>query len=172
MPLFFLSLLTVALISGCSTRGKRTYHPQQINLIKQTNPEEITYSPNNKNAVSMALYEEYEKWRGTPYKYGGESKNGVDCSSFVESVYYNALRVRVPRTTSQQEKSGYFVAKSKLRVGDLIIFRASYTSKHSGIYIEKGKFMHASTKYGVTISNVNNPYWKTKYSQARRVLNY
>jgi len=158
MPLFFLLLLTVSFISGCATRGN--------------NPQEIIHSPNSTDAVRVALYEEYEKWKSTPYKYGGESKSGVDCSSFVQSMYYNALRVHVPRTTALQEKSGYFVSKKRLREGDLLIFRTSYTTKHSGIYIEKGKFVHASSKYGVSISSVNNPYWRAKYSQARRVLNY
>ena len=171
MQHFFLIFLLAAFISGCSTRGAKTY-THKLTLIKEDTPQEIIYTPNNKNAVSMALYEEYEKWKGVPYRYGGENKNGVDCSSFVQTMYFNALRVRVPRTTSQQQKTGYFIAKNKLREGDLIIFRTTYSSKHSGIYIEKGKFVHASSKYGVTISNVNNPYWREKYSQARRVINY
>jgi len=169
-----LFLLLMLLFSSCSTRGKGAYNHER-SLLQKTipaNPEEKIFTPDNKTAISLALYEEYEKWKGTPYKYGGVNKSGVDCSSFVQSMYYNALRVQVPRTTSLQEKYGDFINKKELREGDMIIFHTGQITKHSGIYIEKGKFAHVSSKHGVTISNVNNPYWKQKYSQSRRVIHY
>ena len=169
---FLLSFLLIALFSGCSTRGKGIYKETPSLLQKTDIKQEKVFTLKNSNAISLALYEEYEKWKTTPYLYGGVDKNGVDCSSFVQSMYYNALGVYVPRTTSLQEKYGRFIKKRELREGDLIIFNTAFSSKHSAIYIERGNFMHASSKYGVSISNINNPYWKQHYSQSRRVLNY
>ncbi len=174
MKPFLSFVLVVLLFSACSTRGEGTY-PHKSTLLQKSfvqTPQEKVFAPDNKTAISLALYKEYNKWRGTPYLYGGINKNGVDCSSFVQSMYYNALGVYVPRTTSLQEKHGSFIKKKELQEGDMLIFHTSNNIKHSGIYIEKGKFAHASSKYGVTISNVNNPYWREKYSQGRRVINY
>ena len=107
--LFF---LLIALFSGCSTRGAGVYTKPPSLLKKENKPQEKVLTPKDKNAISLALYEEYEKWKGTPYLYGGVDKNGVDCSSFVQSLYYNAFRVQVPRTTSLQAKYGYFIKKN------------------------------------------------------------
>ena len=155
-------ILVLLLLSGCSTRGVGTYK-YQVSLNK--------YQKNN-DAIADALYEEYRKWEGTPYRYGGTDKKSVDCSSFVQQVYFNSLNLHIPRTTEEQAKLGRWIKKSTLRSGDLILFKTAYNERHSGIYLEHGKFMHASVKHGVTLSNLNNPYWREKYWQSRRIIEY
>lgn len=164
-------LLGLVLLSGCSTKGVGAYK-HKISLTKYPKQEKKTYTPKNNNAVVDALYEEYMKWEGTSYCYGGTSKRGVDCSSFVQQVYFAALNLRVPRTTKEQAKQGRWVKKSELRSGDLMLFKTGYDKRHSGIYLEHGKFMQVSAKYGVTLSSINNPYWKAKYWQSRRIFEY
>ena len=167
-----LSLIaTLLLLSGCSTRGAGTYK-YQTQLKRYSKPAQKNLQLDNSTAVADALYEEYMKWEGTIYKFGGTSKQGVDCSSFVQQLYFNALGIKVPRSTKEQAKIGRWIKKSQLRSGDLVLFKTAYNERHSGVYLEHGKFMNASSTYGVTLSNLNNPYWKAKYWQSRRVFEY
>ncbi len=167
----FSFIVTLFLLSSCSTKGVGAYK-HQIRLKRHSKPVQESVQLDDNTAVVDALYEEYMKWEGTRYKFGGSSKQGVDCSSFVQQLYFNALGIRVPRTTKEQAKIGRWIKRSQLRSGDLVLFKTAYNERHSGVYLEHGKFMNASSKYGVTLSNINNPYWREKYWQSRRVFEY
>lgn len=112
---------------------------------------------------------EFEKWQGTPYKYGGNGLNGVDCSAFVQSVFYSSQQIQLPRTTEKQLLVGKKIALSDAKSGDLLFFKTSKKDKHVGIYLGYQQFMHASTSKGVIISRLNNPYWASVFWQARRI---
>jgi len=171
MKLFSLLLLTLLLLSGCSSHIVTLSQNNPILIPNtQTPPREKTSVTNSKDAIYMALYDEYIKWNQTPYRYGGTSKYGVDCSSLVQQVYFNALRISVPRTTLLQSKIGYRVPKHQSQTGDLLLFKTGRNVRHSGIYLKDGDFINASSKHGVTLSNLNNPYWRSKYWQTRRIL--
>lgn len=116
------------------------------------------------------LYEQYNRWRGTPYQYGGLSQKGVDCSGFVHQTYRSLYNISLPRSTKEQINSGKRVYINELKAGDLIFFKTGWRLYHVGIYVEKGKFMHASSSRGVTISNINDAYWRKNYTQARRLF--
>ena len=162
MKLLLLTLTVLLLLSGCSSKkvSKPTYKIEK----------RATKVKAGGNWINKALIKEYAKWDGTPYKYGGNSHSGVDCSSLMQIFYRDAFGLQIPRTTAHQAKIGHQVNKSTSREGDLVFFKTGYNSRHSGIIIEKGKFIHSSTKYGVMISSLNNPYWRSKYWQTRRVL--
>lgn len=167
--LFFFLLLTFT-ISGCSTRGYKVYTKKQLITPSENNS---TINPNNNNNINYKtkiLFSEYEKWKDTPYIFGGQSLNGIDCSSFIQQVYYDGFGLRVPRTTIKQLKIGYEVQKEDLEVGDMIFFKTAYNILHVGIIIEDGAFVHTSTSKGVRISSIYNPYWVDVYYQSRRVL--
>ena len=166
--LFTLSLLFF--FSACSTKGVKAYKEEKKTSKTSAQSPQPTYKPKQKNWITSALYKEYIKWHKTPYKYGGTSFDGVDCSSFIQNVYYDAFKIKLPRTTKAQAKKGYFIKRVYLKEGDLIFFKTSYSDRHAGILIEKDKFIHASTKHGVTISSLHNPYWRDKYWQSRRLL--
>jgi len=85
-------------------------------------------------------------------------------------VYYDAFGLKLPRTTKKQALTGSSIAKNKLQAGDMILFKTGWNVRHIGIIITNGKFIHASTSRGVEISSVQNPYWKSKYWQSRRLL--
>lgn len=123
----------------------------------------------NSQAVKRLLLDHYDDWRGTPYRYGGQSTKGVDCSAFVQLTFRNRLGHQLPRTTRTQIKTGAQVAKSELRVGDIVFFKVARNTLHNGVYLGDAKFMHASTSKGVTISDLNNVYWKKTYLTARRI---
>jgi len=118
----------------------------------------------NNPFISTAL-----TWMGTPYVYGGESRRGIDCSSFVQHVF-SANGISLPRTAAQQAKVGTPIATSDLQTGDRLYFSSSRTYiDHTGIYIGNGKFIHASgSRRGVTISDLSESFYQKIYVGARR----
>lgn len=117
----------------------------------------------------QSLYQQHADWRGTPYRYGGLNKNGVDCSGLVYRTFNEQFGLPIARTTGAQVKAGKQVSSQELRAGDLVFFRTGRTTLHVGIYIEDTRFLHASTSKGVIISDLRNPYWASHYWQARRI---
>lgn len=123
----------------------------------------------NRSVLKKKLYSQYEEWKGVRYRMGGLSKKGIDCSGFVYITFVSKFGVRLPRTTKQQSMVGEPVKRSELKTGDLIFFKTSLFVRHVGIYLEKGKFLHASKKRGVMISRLSNDYWNSRYWKAKRV---
>ncbi|NOS35170.1 MAG: glycoside hydrolase [Deltaproteobacteria bacterium] len=123
----------------------------------------------NRSLLKKKLYSQYEEWKGVRYRLGGLNKKGIDCSGFVYMTFKSKFGVKLPRTTELQSKLGDPVKRSKLKTGDLIFFKTSPRVRHVGIYLEKGKFLHASKKRGVMISRLSNVYWKSRYWKAKRV---
>ncbi len=139
-----------------------------------TNKKDISSYKNSKTYkninISDALLSHYKEWEGVRYKYGGNTKNGIDCSFFVKDSFIS-LNKKLPRTTYFQAKSGIPISKNELRLGDLVFFITSKKgTRHVGIYLDDGDFMHVSTSRGVMISSLENPYWKRHYWKAKRVL--
>ncbi|WP_255459318.1 C40 family peptidase [Buttiauxella sp. A111] len=110
----------------------------------------------------------YSKWKGVKYKWGGTSMAGIDCSAFTREAF-KKLHISLPRTTTEQIKHGTEVQKSNLKIGDLVFFKTTPQQRHVGIYVGNGKFMHASSSKGVTISSLDNPYWVEHYELSKRI---
>lgn len=116
-------------------------------------------------------------WLGTKYKWGGNTKRGVDCSGFVLQVYTDSKvgvpRSKVPRVARAQAKIGSYVARNKTRKGDMVFFSASPNSKkitHVGLVMENSQFAHASSSRGVIIQPLSNRYWAPRYVTSRRIF--
>lgn len=155
-------MLTLLLLAGCAStpeRGQGAATPGPEPEAVQTGGDLVA-----------VLEDQHARWRGTPYRYGGRSRSGVDCSGFVQLTYTERLERSLPRTTRQQVRRGEAVAMSELQPGDLVFFRTGGGKLHVGIYLERGRFLHASSSRGVTVSALGNPYWSRHYWQARRVL--
>ena len=114
------------------------------------------------------LKEHFAKWEGTRYRKGGFSPRGVDCSGFTSLTYKEVFGRSLPRSSVEQAQGGQRIARSNLRPGDLVFFKRGVYGKHVGIYLENGKFIHASTTKGVTISHLSDAYWRNKYWTAAR----
>lgn len=113
-----------------------------------------------------------KKYMGTKYVWGGTTPRGFDCSGYTQYVFREA-GVSIPRTTWTQYTTGKAVSKSQLKTGDLVFFNTAGGPSHVGIYIQGGKFIHASTSQGVTITPLNDPYyWGKRYLGARRVKDF
>ncbi|MEN8136368.1 MAG: NlpC/P60 family protein [Thermodesulfobacteriota bacterium] len=120
-------------------------------------------------SVKKQLYSQYKEWKGVRYKANGLSKKGIDCSGFVHLTFRDKLDRKIPRTTSQLSRLGSKISRKQLRAGDLVFFKTGIKIRHVGIYVEKGKFLHASSSKGVIISRLDNVYWQKHFWHARRV---
>ncbi len=112
------------------------------------------------------------RYLDTPYQFGGDGLSGIDCSAFTQNVFGKSIRFTLPRTARDQYKMGTRVTKASLKFGDLIFFdtrRESYPG-HVGIYIGENKFVHASSKLGVTISSLQSSYYATRFIGGKRIL--
>lgn len=107
---------------------------------------------------------------GIPYKWGGTTTQGFDCSGLVWYVF-DKNSISLPRTADVQYKVGKTISRNGLQQGDLVFFTTYEPgASHIGIYLEQDKFIHASSSRGVMISNLNEGYWKARYLGARRII--
>jgi cell wall-associated NlpC family hydrolase len=116
------------------------------------------------------LIEYIESWYGTPYRYGGSDRTGVDCSSFVQSFLSFMYGFSVPRTSREQYSQSKRISKKELEEGDLVFFKTSgRTISHVGVYLRNNRFVHAATSGGVMISDLDEDYYSRRYAGAGRV---
>lgn len=118
------------------------------------------------------LYLQSAEWIGTPYRAGGDSKRGTDCSGLVSQLYKKVYRIHLSRSTDEQLKESNKVNRRHLREGDLVFFTGRSSRKrvgHVGIYLKDGKFIHASTSKGVIVSSLLENYYKRHWLRGGRI---
>lgn len=121
--------------------------------------------------ANSELYNFIENWWGTPYRMGGSTLKGVDCSAFTQTLLSSIYNVKVPRTANEQKLYCSAIQPEDLKEGDLVFFITRGRGiSHVGIYLQDNKFVHASTSSGVMISSLNENYWSKKYAGAGRVI--
>ncbi|MFD0586601.1 C40 family peptidase [Paenibacillus sp. GCM10027627] len=122
--------------------------------------------------TSIKLIDTSKSFMGTPYQYGATpgNTNSFDCSSFTQYIF-KSYKVWLPRTSGGQASMGKKVDKGSLSMGDLVFFNTNGKSiSHVAIYAGNNKIVHSSSSQGVTVSDMNSKYWKSKFVTARRVL--
>lgn len=132
----------------------------------------------NVNALGMdrkendneQLYNAIQEWMGTPYKYGGTTKAGVDCSAFVGNIVRQVYKINLHRVANDMLQDVTVVSKDELREGDLVFFTNSKGRvSHVGIFLRDGMFAHSSTSRGVIISRLSDTYWNKHFHQGGRL---
>ncbi|HZZ65360.1 MAG TPA: C40 family peptidase [Candidatus Baltobacteraceae bacterium] len=120
-------------------------------------------------AIAKNLTRDALRFLGTPYLFGGTSSSGFDCSGFVQHVFA-MMGVAIPRTADAQFYAGRRV-KGGMKAGDLVFFQTYEAGpSHVGIYLGKGKFVHASSSHGVMVSSLSDSYWADRYLGAKRMI--
>ena len=180
MKRLFLSIaLLVILVSGCTSapvyRGTgvncRRPMPSSTNLSSSSSTsDEPVGPPAPSNSSEHQMQAEIDSWMGTPYVYGGNSKNGVDCSAFTQAVF-RSIGIEIPRRASRQSIAADDVSLPNLKYGDLVFFNTSGSGiSHCGIYLGNGEFVHASSSRGVVRDMLNHPYYTSRFVIGGRFL--
>ncbi len=179
--------LAAVLLSGCAGSGHRDadvpedYFARQLPGLPGSGNVQMSAIDNPvaqlrslqtppPTLIRQALLEQHRRWEGTPYRLGGTSERGIDCSALVQHVYRDTFDLELPRSTYEQVKEGREIDRQALKAGDLVFFRPPGAYRHVGVYVGDGYFLHASTSQGVIISRLDNSYWQRYYWQARRAL--
>ena len=110
---------------------------------------------------------------GTPYRYGGATAKGMDCSGFVSRSVLDVLDMKLPRSSASIAEYTKRITDAEIQPGDLLFFQAGRRISHTGIYIGAGKFIHSASdgpKTGVIISNIQEKYWKKTFRFAGSIF--
>jgi lipoprotein Spr len=136
----------------------------KIEFLNQAIGTALSYTP-----MSLKLYDFIYDWIGKPYRFGGESKRGIDCSAFARELYSRVMGQYLPRNSRQQFKYVKSINKEELQTGDLVFFKIKTRDiSHVGVYLSDNKFIQSS-KSGVNVSSLEHPYWKRYYYKAGRL---
>lgn len=162
-----LSAICIAgLLLGSCRSSTIAYEPTEVKRLSR----EIGFPVSNTDE-NIPLYAEASLWLHTPYRYGGLSKQGIDCSGLVYCIYRNVYRKTVSRATAGLEKETKKVSKGSLRAGDLVFFATGSNKKkisHVGIFLKDGYFVHASSSGGVIVSHLNENYYIRTWKRGGR----
>lgn len=159
----FIWLFLCLLLAGCA--GKRTVTPVK-------NVERIDHAVTVSNDQTGRLVREARKWLGTPYRYGGSTKAGTDCSGMVMELYREVYGLKLPRSSAQQRDYALPLNERDLVAGDLVFFATGRGNavSHVGLYVGNGKMIHASTSCGVIESALNEQYYRRTFHSAGRIV--
>ena len=119
---------------------------------------------------NLSLLNFIEDWFGTRYKYGGETKRGIDCSALTGGLLMAVYGFVVPRTARQQYQVSEKIKREDLQEGDLVFFNTTGGVSHVGFFLANDYFVHSSSSQGVTVTSLNDPYFAKRYIGAGRVL--
>ncbi len=126
-----------------------------------------------RHATPSRLARVVDSYLGIPYKWGGTTRAGMDCSALTRAIFRETYGVELPRTSKQMYGVGRAIPQEQsLKPGDLVFFKNTYSGpgvSHVGIYLGNGRFAHASSSKGGTITPLDNPYFQPRYIGARRV---
>ena len=118
----------------------------------------------------IPLYTLLYKWLGTPYKYAGNTKKGIDCSGFTKAVISEAYHTKLRGSSRDIYSKCKSVDKDELYEGDLVFFKINKSNiSHIGIYLQDGYFVHASVSKGVMINNLSETYYKKYFYSGGRL---
>ena len=160
--------ISALLLSGCGImRAAPRYTASSGNQVI------VSELKKRQQATPKRLQRVVDSYLGVPYKWGGTTRQGMDCSALVRAVYREAYGIELPRTSKQMYRLGYPIERQyNLRAGDLVFFRISASGpgvSHVGVYLGKGRFAHASASKGGIVVALDEPYFQTHYVGARRI---
>lgn len=166
-------LFVITTISSCKSKKVALKgHPGEvINPSRSLASKYSSIMQISENEIENGrLYEFIDGWMGTPYRFGGLDRNGVDCSGFVSLLQQAVYGINIPRMTSEQVGVIKRKYEKDLKEGDLVFF--DFEGKkfsHVGIYLQNDYVVHASTSKGVIIVKLHDPWMYKYFSRAGTV---
>lgn len=156
-----------ALLASCTSAPRYTSHPEGPDIPRS----DVSVGDREMSVSGRDIVEQAEDYVGVPYRMGGTSSRGMDCSGLVFNVY-RTFGIALPRTSRDQSLFGRQVSRSELQPGDLVFFSTTGRGvSHVGIYSGRGEFIHASTRARrVRFDRLDNKYFRKRFVVARRVL--
>lgn len=152
-------------------------HPEQektsVATLKNTHQLEEKYAAllhvDESRISNLKLYSFIDDWYGVPYKYGGQNKKGIDCSNFAATLYASIYGSQLKGSSASIFNQCKIISRGELREGDLLFFKIDKeTISHIAVYLQNNKFVHATTKKGVMIDDLDEPYYKKYFYKAGR----
>lgn len=161
-------LIAITYVSNTQAQTKKTVEDPD-NLAKDYFSQIMGIAVSATSNVK--LYQFVYDWIGTPYRLGGDTKRGIDCSGFAFQLYDKVFNTVIGNNSRNIFTMVNPVSKDDLKEGDLVFFKIrSRAISHVGVYLGDNKFAHASSSRGVTISNLNESYWQRYYYKGGRLI--
>ena len=150
-----------------STASATNPKKEESSSIKTKYAAQLNVNP--KEIKNEKLYQFIDEWYATPYKYAGFDKNGIDCSGFTSKLYESVYQKKISRASRDIYANAEEVKKENLKEGDFVFFKIeSKNVSHVGVYLMNNKFVHASTKKGVIISDLTEAYYQKYFFKGGR----
>ncbi|MFZ4057899.1 MAG: C40 family peptidase [Ferruginibacter sp.] len=119
--------------------------------------------------TNIDLFSFIDEWWGTRYRYGGKDKRGIDCSAFTGKLWLDVYGITLPRTAKEQYGVCTKIWIEDLVEGDLVFFNTSGGVSHVGVYLGNNKFVHSGVHGGVTISDLKDKYYESRFISGGRI---
>ncbi len=160
--LIFPFFMLIMLMTGCSPKfAPRPYYVGQEKVIA------------SQDELVEKIKVEIQKFYGAPYKWGGETPSGTDCSGMVKTIYQQALGITLPHNAQAIYETSKKIYRMDLMFGDLVFFSSTgRRATHMGIYVDRNYFLHASSSRGVVLSKLSETYYKNQFIGAGRIELY
>jgi lipoprotein Spr len=153
-------------VLGCATPHRTTHSSYRSIEEKYSH----LLGVDEENISNTKLYSFIDDWYGVPYKYAGNTKKGVDCSGFTIILYKEVFGKVISGTSASLYNQSKKLSKEDLHEGDLVFFKIdSKEVSHIGIYLQNNKFVHATTKAGVMIDDLNEEYYRKYFTGGGKI---
>ncbi|HET8885889.1 MAG TPA: C40 family peptidase [Salinimicrobium sp.] len=166
----FLIIFTITLLTSCGSSK-----PSVVTTKKEAGKTKVRPSKSSDKKIDKII-DIAESFEGTPYKFGGTTSKGMDCSGLIYTACLSE-DVKIPRTSKAMSQYGRKISEREIAEGDFLFFGTDKNSKnvnHVGLVVKKksGKifFIHSTTSRGVIISSLDEKYWKESFVMVRRII--
>ncbi len=163
---------SVEVVSTNTLKNKTSINKNNLEAISSSLDGFISSSEFARNMEQDEVMFKFIEYMNTPYLWGGTSKRGIDCSAFIQTMFYQALGIELPRTSLEQSGVGVPVEKADLKFGDLVFFDTMRKGRvtHVGMYLGNGFFAHSGSKTGVAVASLDDEFYTRVYLKAKRVI--
>jgi cell wall-associated NlpC family hydrolase len=162
---------SIELVSTSTLKNRTSINKNNLEAISSSLEGFISSAEFTKNIEQDEVMFKFIEYINTPYLWGGTSKRGIDCSAFIQTMFYQALGIALPRTSLEQSGVGEPVDREDLKFGDLIFFDTMRKGRvtHVGMYLGNGYFAHSGSRTGVAVASLDDDFYSRVYLKARRV---